>query len=343
MRIAMLTGGGDCPGLNAAIRAISKRAYDHCWETFAVRNGWAGMLGEGDLFPFGPKEAAGILPVGGTIIGTSRTNPKKNAEHMRQVVENMERHKLDGLIAIGGDDTLSVAAALAKQGLPVVGVPKTMDNDIAETDYCIGYDTAVNVVAESCDRLRTTTVSHSRVMVIEVMGRDAGWVACVGGMAGGADYILIPEVQDTVEAVCASLQRRRDLGKRFNLVVISEGATLADIREEHRPEHTDAFGHVRLAERQIGEQLSHAIEHVTGFETRTVVLGHLQRSGAPTTFDRVLGTRTGIAAVDLLQNRQYGYMPAMHGNSIVPVRLEDAVARTKTLDMSLYETAKIFF
>lgn len=343
MRIAMLTGGGDCPGLNAAIRAVTKRAYDYGWETMAVRDGWRGMTGEGDLIPWGPADAAGILPVGGTIIGTSRTNPRKSEDMMKQVIKNFERHKLDALVAIGGDDTLSVANALTQRGLPCVGVPKTMDNDISETDYCIGYDTAVNVVAESCDRLRTTTVSHSRVMVIEAMGRDAGWVACVGGMAGGADYILVPEVPDSVDAVCSSLIRRRELGKRFNLVVVSEGAKLTDIAENENLTDTDSFGHVRLAERQIGEHLAHEIEKRAGFEARTVVLGHLQRSGSPTTFDRVLGTRCGIRAVDLIKEKQFGMMPAMVGNNIVPVQLKDAVARTKTLDLSLYEAARVFF
>jgi len=256
---------------------------------------------------------------------------------------NLRTHRLDALIAIGGDDTLGVASKLFDLGAPVVGVPKTMDNDLSETDYTIGFNSAVTVVTEALDRLHTTAASHRRVMVVEVMGRDAGWVAAVGGMAGGADYILVPEVPDTLAAVCEHLEHRRAAGKMSGVVVVSEGANLTDLDASTADSAVDAFGHVRLDRRDLGEQIAREIERRTGQETRFVVLGHVQRGGSPTVFDRVLGSRVGIAAVDYVKEGKFGYMPALQGTKIVPVKLKDAVGRLKTIDLDLYEAAKALF
>ncbi len=342
MKIGVLTGGGDCPGLNAAIRAVVRRALSFGWEVAGIQNGWAGMLGEGSLRPLTAESVSGILPLGGTILGTSRTNPRKREEDMQTVVRNIRRHELDALVAIGGDDTLSVAAALFERGLPTVGVPKTMDNDVAITDYCIGFNSAVSIVADALDKLHTTASAHHRVIVVEVMGRDAGWVAVVGGLAGGADYIMIPEDPAAIDDVVAHLQRRRQRGKDFSIIVVAEGAKLLGIMERELRE-VDAFGHARLDQRDIGETVAAEIEKRTGFETRVTVLGHLQRGGSPTVFDRMLATRLGVAAVDYVKEGRFGYMPALVGEKIVPVLLKDAVATSKTVSPELYELAKVFY
>lgn len=342
MRIGVLTGGGDCPGLNAAIRAVVRRAHTFDWEVLGVHNGWAGMLGEGDLRPLTAGSVSGILPLGGTILGTSRTNPRKREEDMETVARNIRRHGLDALVAIGGDDTLSVAAALFDRGEKTVGVPKTMDNDIAVTDYCIGFNSAVTVVADALDKLHTTASAHHRVIVVEVMGRDAGWVAVVGGLAGGADYIVYPEEPCSIGDVVDHLKRRRERGKDFSLIVVAEGAKVSGLPEPHLGE-VDAFGHVRLDRRAMGERVAEEIEARTGFETRVTVLGHLQRGGSPTVFDRVLATRLGVAAVDYIREGRFGHMPAIVGDKIVPVLLKDAVATNKTVTPDLYELARIFY
>ena len=343
MKIGVLTGGGDCQGLNAAIRAVVRRADSYGWDVMGIRNGWAGLLGEGDLEPLLPRDVAGILPLGGTILGTSRTNPAKNAEHMQQVISNLRKNGLDALVAIGGDDTLGVASKLYDEGYPTVGVPKTMDNDLSETDFTIGFNSAATIATDAIDKLHTTAASHRRVIVVEVMGRDAGWVAVVAGMAGGADYIIVPEVPTRIEDVCEHLRRRRDAGSHSGIVVVSEAATVTDFDVKGDEQTRDAFGHVQLGSRNFGEVVAREIERRTGIETRSVVLGHLQRGGAPTVFDRVLGTRMGSAAVDYVKEGKFGYMPALQGTKIVPVKIKDAVGRTKTIDLDLYEVAKDLF
>lgn len=342
MKIGVLTGGGDCPGLNAAIRAVVRRALSYDWQVAGVQNGWAGMLGEGNLRHLTAESVSGILPLGGTILGTSRTNPLKRDEDLEAVIANFQRHELDALVAIGGDDTLSVAAGLFDKGQKTVGVPKTMDNDIAITDYCIGFNSAVTIVADALDKLHTTASAHHRVLVVEVMGRDAGWVAVVGGLAGGADYILIPEEPTDMGDVVEHLKRRRQRGKDFSIIVVSEGAKLLGTIERQLQE-VDAFGHVRLDRRAMGETVAAEIERRTGFETRVTVLGYLQRGGSPTVFDRVLATRVGVAAVDYVKEGRFGHMPALVGDKIVPVTLRDAVSGTKTVSRDLYELAKLFY
>jgi len=344
LRVAVLTGGGDCPGLNAAIRAVARSCFALDWTVLGVKNGWAGLLGEGQIEELNRKSVSGILHLGGTILGTSRTNPMKREEDMAQVQDNLKRYEIDALVAIGGDDTLSVAKRLHELGVKVVGVPKTMDNDLSETDYCIGFDSAVQVVMEALDRLHTTASAHHRVLVVEVMGRDAGWVAVEGGLAGGADLILIPEVPTDIDRVCRHLERRRAAGKDFSIIVVAEGVQMPDLLvRETVPSEVDAFGHVRLDKRGVGETLAKQIEKKTGFETRVTVLGHLQRGGSPSVTDRVNGTRFGVAAVQLIREGKFGYMPALKGNKVVPVKLADAVARTKTVDVEYYKLAELFY
>ncbi len=340
-KIGILTGGGDCPGLNAVIRAVVRKASTYKWATIGIKNGWKGLI-DGDMIPVSDSLVSGILPKGGTILGTSRTNPFKNQEHVEKTLENIKKFKLDALVAIGGEDTLGVALKLYKLGVPVVGVPKTIDNDLSGTDFTFGFDTAVHIVTEAIDRLHTTAESHHRVIVLEVMGRHAGWIATISGIAGGADEILIPEKPFDIERVCKNLKARYDSGKTFSIVVVSEGAKpkneekLSTITKE-----TDAFGHVRLG--GIGNYLGDEIEKRLGVETRVTVLGHVQRGGTPTAYDRVLATRFGVAAVDAIREEKYGKMVALKGNKIVKVELHDAVSELKTLDMELYDIAKVFF
>ncbi len=343
LKIGVLTGGGDCPGLNPAIRAVVRRADQFGHQVLGIHNGWHGLLGEGSVDPLTSREVSGILTMGGTILGTSRTNPFRSEAHVQEVLDNLKRYEMDALIAIGGDDTLSVAAKLVDLDQKVVGVPKTMDNDVDGTDYTIGFNSAVTVVADALDKLHTTASSHHRVLVAEVMGRDAGWVAVVGGLAGGADFILIPEQPESIETVCRHLERRWKMGKNFSIIVVAEGAKITDIEPEDGEGKTDAFGHVRLDRRNIGEIVSREIERRTGFETRVTVLGHIQRGGSPSLFDRVLATRLGVAAVDYVLEGRYGYMPALRGNEIVPCRLADAVRRNRTVDLGLYNLAQIFY
>ncbi|HXF51765.1 MAG TPA: ATP-dependent 6-phosphofructokinase [Dehalococcoidia bacterium] len=343
MRIGVLTGGGDCPGLNAAIRAVAQRGWAYGDDVFGVRHGWAGLLGDGDVYELTVDDIRGILHVGGTVLGTSRTNPARSEQEMAQVFENMRRYQLDALVAIGGDDTLGVAAKLHEAGLRVVGIPKTIDNDLPFTDACIGFDTATQVIAEALDRLHTTASSHHRVMVVEVMGRDVGWLAVVGGMAGGADFIAIPEEPVTLEDICEHV-RRRFQGRRFSVIVVAEGAQIEGLETrqvESGP--VDQFGHVRLAERGIGQRLADEIEARTGIEARVTVLGHVQRGGSPSVRDRVIGMRFGVAAVDFLHAGNVGTMTALQGNDIVPVPLSEVVGKTHTVSRELYAMAREFF
>jgi 6-phosphofructokinase 1 len=319
-----------------------RKALLYGWEVAGIQNGWAGLLGEGHMRPLTAESVSGILPLGGTILGTSRTNPRKREEDMEAVIGNLRRHELDALVAIGGDDTLSVASALFERGQKTVGVPKTMDNDVGVTDYCIGFNSAVSTVADALDKLHTTASAHHRVIVVEVMGRDAGWVAVVGGLAGGADYIITPEQPQSIEQITTHLNGRRARGKDFSIIVVAEGAKVLGM-EERDLGAVDAFGHVRLDRRNIGERVGEEIEARTGFETRVTVLGHLQRGGSPTVFDRVLASRLGVAAVDYVKEGRFGYMPAIVGEKIVPVLLKDALATNKTVNMELYEMAKVFF
>ena len=340
-KIGILTGGGDCPGLNAVIRAVVRKSLRYKWTNVGIRNGWKGLI-DGDITPLSDHLVSGILPKGGTILGTSRTNPFKDQESVKKTVENIKKFGLDAVVVIGGEDTLGVALKLHKMGIPVVGVPKTIDNDLSGTDFTFGFDTAVSTVTEAIDRLHTTAESHHRVMVVEVMGRHAGWIATMAGIAGGADEILIPEVPFDINLVCKNLKARYDSGKLFSIVVVSEGAKPKDIeRVATLSNEKDEFGHVRLG--GIGHYLAKEIEKMLGVETRVTVLGHVQRGGTPTAYDRVLATRYGVAAVDLIKNENYGKMVALKGSKIVPVDLEEAVSKLKTVNMELYEIAKIFF
>jgi 6-phosphofructokinase 1 len=340
--VGILTGGGDCPGLNAVIRAVVRKSVrQHGWRVWGIKHGWRGLL-NGEVVELTPESASGILARGGTIIKTSRTNPLKAPDGAQKVFETLKRFDIDALIAVGGEDTLGVANKLFAQGLRVVGVPKTIDNDLSCTDYTFGFDTAITIATEAIDRLHTTAESHDRVLVVEVMGRHAGWIATEAGLAGGADCILIPEVPFDIEEVCQLIRKRHGRGKDFSIVVVAEGAKPKDAQQlVTQSSQVDEFGHVRLG--GIGTAIAEAIEKRTGFETRATILGHLQRGGSPTAFDRILATRFGLAAVDLVAAGQFGKMVALQGNKIVTVDLADAVKELKQVDMELYELARVFF
>ncbi len=343
-QIGLLTGGGDCPGLNAVIRAVARRSLDRGYEVIGIKAGWRGLV-EGRFEALGPRETSGLLPRGGTIIGTSRTNPYRVDGGVERVLANFASQGLDALVAIGGEDTLGVASRLhAEHDLPVVGVPKTIDNDLSATDYTFGFDTAVWIATEAIDRLHTTAESHNRVMVVEVMGRHTGWIAVMSGIAGGADVILIPEQPITVERACEEIRHRHARGKDFSIVVVSEGYELTyesgDSQTVARAEE-DAFGHVRLG--GVGDVLARDIEERTGYETRVTVLGHVQRGGSPTPRDRVLATRYGLKAADLVHEGRFGRMAALHGDTIVDVSLAEATAELKTVPEDWYEVARAFF
>jgi phosphofructokinase-like protein len=342
-RIGVLTGGGDVPGLNAAIRAVTRRSLEYGFDVYGIRNGWAGLI-ENQVDPLSLKNVSGILHVGGTMLGSSRTNPFKRAEDVQKTLDTIRALDLDAIVAIGGDDTLGVAERLHREhGIPVAGVPKTMDNDVWGTDYCIGFDTATTTVSDALDKLHTTASAHHRALVVEVMGRDAGWVAVVGGLAGGADFIIIPEVPCTMAKVCEHLRRRYAMGKRFSLIVVSEGAQIGDLPVSEELGETDAFGHARLDQRGLAERVANEVERQTGFETRAVVLGHLQRGGSPTVFDRLLATRLGVRAADMVKEGKFGYMAALQGNKIVDVLLSEAVSKMRTVDPALYQLAEVFY
>ncbi len=343
MRIGILTGGGDCPGLNAVIRGVVRAGVNrHGHEIVGFRYGWAGVV-EANTVALTAQSTAGILHRGGTILGTSRTNPYKgDADGTAAVTAVLEREGIDALIPIGGEDTLGVAGRLSADGVPVVGVPKTIDNDLSGTDVTFGFHTAVQIASDAIDRLHTTAESHNRVIVVEVMGRHAGWIATYAGLAGGADVILVPEWPFDIDEVCDHIKRRHATGRTFSIVVVSEGAMPADgTGITTAAEQTDAFGHARLG--GIGVQLEGEIEARTGFETRVTILGHVQRGGTPTAYDRILATRFGVGAVEAVSERKFGSMVALRGTEIVLVGLEEAVAAPKLLDPGLYATAEIFF
>jgi phosphofructokinase-like protein len=341
MRIGILTGGGDAPGLNAAIRGVARRAFQLGHQVSGIKNGWAGAL-HGDLADLAPADVRGILPLGGTILGTSRTNPMKEPDGIARVRATLHRFGVDGLVAIGGDDTLSVARALHEGGFRVVGVPKTIDNDLSVTEFCIGFDTAVGIVVDGLDRLHTTASAHHRVMVVEVMGRDTGWVAFAGGLAGGADLVVIPEFPVELDEVVRHLHRRRGEGKDFSIIVVAEGACLVGLDLSGDEGTTDAFGHVQLSRRGVGDALSRRIEQETGFETRVTVLGHLQRGGTPSAVDRIWATRLGVAATDLLDRGEAGVAPVRRDGEVAIVPLADLVAETRRVPKELYDLTRVF-
>jgi 6-phosphofructokinase 1 len=341
--IGLLTGGGDCPGLNAVIRAVVRNGAAHGEHRFlGFRHGWAGLLAD-DADELTLESTVGLLPRGGTILGTSRTNPYADgADGTAPILHTLRSRGIDALIPIGGEDTLGVALRLHREGVPVVGVPKTIDNDLGGTDVTFGFQTAVQIVTDAIDRLHTTAESHDRVMIVEVMGRHAGWIATHAGIAGGADAILVPERPFDIDEVVSYVRSRHERGRSFSIVVAAEGATPREGTLQTRAGTTaDAFGHVRLG--GIGVTLEAEIEARTGYETRVTILGHVQRGGTPVAFDRVLATRFGVAAMDAVAAGRFGTMVALHGTDIVEAQLEDALREPKLLDPALYETAALFF
>jgi 6-phosphofructokinase 1 len=340
-KVGILTGGGDCPGLNAVIRAVVCKITNAGGSCLGFLEGWRGLV-EDKMRPLDVLDTDGIIARGGTILGSSRTNPYRNPDHVAACIENFKKNGLTAFVGIGGDDTLGVASRLfTEQGLPMVGVPKTIDNDLSATDFTFGFDTAINIVMEAVDRLRTTAESHRRIMVIETMGRHAGWIACLSGMAVAADYILVPEVPVDIEHMCKVLQRRRQQGKTYGIVVVSEGAQLPETGLVTHDAFIDEFGHVKLG--GIAEVVGGLIEKRLGIETRHVTLGHLQRGGSPSAYDRVLATRFGIKAGELVVEGKFGQMAALKGNDIIEVPLSAAVSATKRLDKRYYEEAREFF
>jgi ATP-dependent phosphofructokinase / diphosphate-dependent phosphofructokinase len=342
VRIGVLTGGGDCPGLNAVIRAIVRKGIDrHGHAIVGFRDGWRGPL-ENAYEELTIESTRGILPRGGTILRSSRTNPFARDDGPERIRENLTTLHLDGLIAIGGEDTLGAAARLhGDHDLPVLGVPKTIDNDLGGTDMTFGFDTAVQIATEAIDRLHTTAESHNRVMIVEVMGRHAGWIALHSGLAGGADVILIPERPFDIEEVVRLIRRRHSRGRFFSIVVVAEGALPMEGTMETVEAAEDEFGHARLG--GIGQRLEREIAQRTGFDARATVLGHIQRGGTPTAFDRVLATRLGLAAVDAANEGRWGVMPALIGTRIQLVPLSEAVADLRTVPVDEYEAAETFF
>jgi phosphofructokinase-like protein len=336
--IGVLTGGGDCSGLNAAIRAVVRAGIRNDFRTLGIRDGWQGLI-NGDIDPLTDLSVAGILPDGGTFLGTSRTDPLKSATDFEKIQQNIKKFGIHALVVLGGDGTISAARDLAEKGIPVVAIPKTIDNDIMGTDVCIGFDTAVATVTEAIDRLHTTAESHHRIMIVEVMGRDTGWIAIMAGIAGGADEILIPEVHFTMDEVCRNLTARYEAGKKFSIVVIAEGVPRADIGLPPVPERLrDECGHEKFV--GVGNLLGKEIEHRLGVEIRVTIPGYIQRGGSPTAFDRVLATRYGVAAVQLIKDGGFGKMVALQKNRITSIPLSTAVSRKKTVDTEFYELAK---
>ncbi|MEE9543492.1 MAG: 6-phosphofructokinase [Thermodesulfobacteriota bacterium] len=341
MNIGVLTGGGDCPGLNAVIRAVVKKGHKLGYDFTGIKDGWLGLV-DNTTVELTVSSVSGILPRGGTILGTSRTNPYKKDGDEKLVLANIKKLGLDAIICIGGDDTLGVAAKLYEKGINTIGVPKTIDNDLSGTDVTFGFDTAVNIVTEALDRLHSTTESHHRVMVVEVMGRHAGWIAVHGGIAGGADIILIPERPFLIDDIVNVVNKRREEGKTFSIVVIAEGAYPKEAGTHvTKDKELDAFGNVKLG--GVGELVAGEVEKRTKVETRYVVLGHLQRGGTPTAYDRVLATRYGVRAVELIEQGRFGRMVALKGSKIVDVSLAEATHKTRTVDDELYGIAEVFF
>ncbi|MDP9442195.1 MAG: 6-phosphofructokinase [Actinomycetota bacterium] len=340
MRVGVLTGGGDCPGLNAVIRAVVRKGEQHYGDDFVgFRDGWKGPV-EGRTMPLDVERCRGILPKGGTILGSSRTNPYKLEGAVDRLKATLSDLGVDALVAIGGEDTLGVAHKLTADGVAVVGVPKTIDNDLNATEVTFGFDTAVQVATDAIDRLHTTAESHDRVLVCEVMGRHAGWIATYAGIAGGAAEVLVPEREFDIDKVCDDLKRRHEKGRFASIVVVAEGATPKEGTMVVNSGELDAFGHVRLG--GIGQVLAEEIEQRTGFETRVTVLGHIQRGGTPTAFDRVLATRFGVAAIDAVHDGAFGRMVALQAGAIVRVPLAEAVTELKTVDPGLVEVAELF-
>jgi 6-phosphofructokinase 1 len=341
MNVGILTGGGDCPGLNAAIRGVTRRSIDcYHYNVVGIKNGWDGLI-KGEVEPLTTVSISGILHKGGTILGTSRKNPLKKEEDMNKVKENLKKFDIDVLVAIGGDDTLSVANKLNELGYPCVGIPKTIDNDLSGTDYTFGFDTAIMIATDAIDRLHTTAESHHRVMVVEVMGRHTGWIAVFSGIAGGADCILIPEVPVSIKEIISLIRQRQNRGKNFSIIVVAEGAKIKESDDYvSKSDKLDEFGHKLLG--GIGELVGKLIEKESGLETRVTILGHVQRGGSPTAFDRVLATRLGVAAADLINEKKFGYMAALRSNKIISVPIKEALSQKK-VDMELYEIAKVFF
>src|SRR5580692_2618701 len=339
MRVGILTGGGDCPGLNAVIRAAVRKGIFHYKDEFVgFLEGWRGVV-ENQTRPLNAESVSGILHLGGTILRTSRTNPRKMEGGIDKCLATIKANNLDALITLGGDDTQGVANALIERGVKCVGVPKTIDNDLSGTDQCFGFDTAVMIATEAVDRLHSTAEAHNRIIVCEVMGRDAGWIALWTGIAGGADVILVPEKPIDLDRVCAQLKERHDRGKGFSIVVVAEGAKLpaSDAQATHGTK-VDDFGHVRLS--GIGQHLGEEIEKRTGYETRSVNLGHTQRGGTPTAFDRMLATRYGIAAIDLVHAGKFGRLVVLKGTEITDIPLADAIAKTRTVGEDLLAVMK---
>ncbi len=340
MRIGMLTGGGDCPGLNAVIRAVVRKGalYEH--DVVGYRHGWRGLI-DGESVPLTLASVRGLLPRGGTILGTSRTNPYKSDDGRIRLKRTLEHDGIDAVIAIGGEDTLGVAHKLSGEGVPIVGVPKTIDNDLSATDFTFGFHTAVQIATDAIDRLHTTAESHDRVMVVEVMGRHAGWIATYSGLAGGADIILVPETPFDIDEICGRITHRHERGANFSIVVIAEGATPVAGTMELQAGAVDDFGHVRLG--GIGSRLQAEIELRTGYEARMTQLGHLLRGGSPTAYDRVIATRFGVEAIDAAHERDFDVMVAFRGTDVIRVPLEAGVAVLKTVDQRLFDTAAVFF
>jgi phosphofructokinase-like protein len=338
MKIGILTGGGDCPGLNAVIRAVVRKGYFHYGDTFVgFLEGWRGVL-EDNTIPLDLGAVGGILPRGGTILRTSRTNPAKRENGLDICIATLKKNNLDALVAIGGDDTLSVAKKLHDKGIKVVGVPKTIDNDLAGTDYTFGFDTAVNIATEAIDRVHTTAEAHNRVMIVEVMGRDAGWIAIHSGIAGGADVILIPEQPFDVDDIAETIRQRHERGRYFSIIVVAEGARFSNNQSLIADAPKDEFGHARLG--GVANTLAQEIEKRTGIETRTVILGHVQRGGSPSAFDRVLATRYGLGAIEMVHRGEFGRMAALRGNKIVSVPIADAIAKNRTVDQEMMNVAE---
>ncbi|MFZ3385592.1 MAG: ATP-dependent 6-phosphofructokinase [Candidatus Hydromicrobium sp.] len=338
-KIGVLSGGGDSPAINAAIRAIYLKASQYGYKVIGIKNGWEGLV-KGNIVELDRESVSGILGEGGTIIGTSRTNPFKIENGVEKVKENIKKFELDAIITIGGDDTNGVITRLTQYGIKGVGVPQTVDNDIAHSDYAIGSDSALEVVTDCLDKLHTTASSHSRIMIVEIMGRDSGWLALSGGIAGGADVILIPEVAFDYDEIVNVIEKRRERGKDFTIIAVAEGAKPAEGEEQVTASGAiDSFGHVQLG--GIGNVIAREIEKRTGYGTRVVILGHLQRGGRPSAFDRIVATRLGAKAVELVHEGQFGQMAVMENGAITSVPLEKAIKEEKPMDQELYELSKL--
>lgn len=341
MRIGILTGGGDCPGLNAVIRAVVRKgAASYGYEFAGIKDGWRGLTGDGMVVPLGVAEVRGILPRGGTILGTSRTNPLKAGNGAEEVKKNLAKSGIDALAVIGGEDTLGTAAKLCDMGVKAVGIPKTIDNDLSATDYTFGFDTATNIAMEAVDRLHTTAQSHHRTLVVEVMGRHTGWIALHAGMAAGANVILLPERRFDLDQVATYVEKRYQTSYS-PILVVAEGAMPLDGQMRLQGEELDAFGHVRLG--GVGQWLASELERRTGKEARAVVLGHIQRGGTPTAFDRVLATRLGLHAVDAVSENDFGKMVALRGTDIVRVPLHEATDELKAVPLERYAEVEVLF